>query len=846
MRYHIKDIAKIIGTRPAVLTDYTIDHLLIDSRRLSFPESTLFFAFKTYNNDGHRYIADLYRLRVRNFVVNKILPEFEQMKEANFLIVDDVLAALQQLAVQHRKRFDIPIIGITGSNGKTIVKELLYQLLRADFNIVRSPRSYNSQLGVPLSVWQLDAKHTLGIFEAGISQTNEMRKLRRMIAPVIGVITNIGEAHQENFTSFAQKGLEKLSLFSDCELIVFNADDQMVTHLLETACLSHRGLGWSRKDTDAPLYIESVDKQEDTTTINCVAMGIPYTYTVPFTDNATIENLIYCIAIVLYLKPSILKNIKYFADLEPVAMRLETKEGINHCQLINDTYNSDINSLDIALDFLQSRRGNNKLKCTVILSDILQSGMLQKILYHKVSELLKRKKIDRFIGIGPDLCANRKIFTMESSFYPTVEDFIGSASYKNFHHELILLKGSRIFHFERITELLEKKVHETILEVNLDAIIHNYNYFRSKLHPGTKMICMVKAFGYGAGSYELAKTLQEHCCDYLAVAVADEGEELRKEGIFIPIMVMNPEFSSFNKLFEFQLEPEVYNFRLLDALLKETRHRGITGFPIHIKIDTGMHRLGFQPEDMPELCDRLLNQNGLQVRSAFSHPAGSDSSVFDEFTLKQIQIFTEAVSVLETGLEYPVFKHFLNSAGIERFSDYQFDMVRLGIALYGIATNVATAPSNSPKGGELSPSVGGGGESFISSNLQPVSSLKTTILQIQRVRKGESIGYGRMSYVVRDSRIAILPIGYADGFSRRLSSGVGEVVFEGKRCPVIGNICMDTCMVDVTDTTAKEGDTVEIFGKELPVVEIAQKTGTIPYEILTSISPRVKRVYFRE
>ena len=835
MRYHIKEIAKIIGAKHAVLTDCTIDHLLTDSRTLSFPETSLFFAFKTRNNDGHRYIADLYRLRVRNFVVNSSLPEFEQMKDANFLIVDDVLAALHQLSVQHRKRFDIPVIGITGSNGKTIVKELLYQLLRSEFNIVRSPRSFNSQIGVPLSVWQIDSKHTLGIFEAGISQANEMRKLRHIIAPVIGVITNIGEAHQENFTSFAQKGLEKLSLFSDCELIVYNADDPLITHLLETACLSQRGLGWSRKDTDAPLFIKSIHKQEDTTTIHCVAMGIHYTYTVPFTDNAMIENLMYCIAIVLYLKPSILKNVRFFSDLESVAMRLETKEGINNCQLINDTYNSDINSLDIALDFLQSRRGDKKIKCTVILSDILQSGMLPKILYKKVAELLKRKKIDRFIGIGPDLCANSKLFALESDFYPSIEDFISSDPHKNFQHELILLKGSRIFHFERITELLEKKVHETILEVSLDAIIYNFNYCRSKLHPGVKTICMVKAFGYGAGSYELAKTLQEHCCDYLAVAVADEGEELRKEGISIPIMVMNPEFSSFNKLFEFQLEPEVYNFRLLDALLKETRHRGITGFPIHIKIDTGMHRLGFQPEDMPELCEKLQKQNGLQVLSAFSHPAGSDSSDFDEFTLKQIQLFTEAVGVLETGLGYSVLKHFLNSAGIERFPEYQFDMVRLGIALYGIETTVSSDKGSCPLA-----------FSSVSPILQPVSSLKTTILQIQQINAGESVGYSRMSYVRRDSRIAVLPIGYADGLNRRLSNGVGEVVIGGKRCPVIGNICMDTCMVDITDTTAKEGDSVEIFGKEMSVVEIAQKTGTIPYEILTSISPRVKRIYFWE
>ena len=819
MKYTIKDIAKIIASKHAILNDCLIDHLITDSRTLSFPESTLFFAIKTRRNDGHKYIVDLYHLRVRNFVVDVIFPEFETMENANFLIVDDVLAALQKLAVHHRKRFDIPVIGITGSNGKTIVKELLYQLLHSEFNIIRSPRSYNSQIGVPLSVWQMDTKHTLGIFEAGISQPNEMRKLRRMITPMIGIITNIGEAHQENFISTAQKGLEKILLFSDCELIVYNADAPLITHLLDTACLSHRGLGWSRKDADAPLYIESIQKQENTTVIQCVAMGITYTYIVPFTDDATLENLFHCIALILYLKPSVLENVRNFVDLEPVAMRLEVKEGMNGCRLINDTYNSDINSLDIALDFLQSRRGDKTMKSTVILSDILQSGKLSRLLYKKVSELLKHKKVDHLIGIGPDLKENSKLFTTESEFYLTVDDFILSPSFKRFRNELILLKGSRVFHFERITELLEKKVHETILEVNLDAIIHNYNHFRSILQPETKMVCMVKAFGYGMGSYELAKTLQEHCCDYLAVAVADEGEELRKEGISIPIMVMNPEFSSFNSLFEFQLEPEVYSFRLLDAMIKETKRRGITFYPIHIKIDTGMHRLGFHPNDMPELCERLRKQSSLRVISVFSHPAGSESAEHDEFTISQIKMFTKSVSELEDGLGYTFLKHFLNSAGIERFPEYQFDMVRLGISLYGIGS---------------------------ATNLQPVCSLKTTILQIQEIRSGDSVGYGRVGSVSRDSRIAVLPIGYADGLSRRLSNGVGAMVIGRKRCPIIGNICMDTCMVDVTDTDAKEGDNAIIFGKELPVSELAQMSSTIPYEILTSVSPRVKRIYFRE
>jgi alanine racemase len=823
MKYNIKEIAAIIEPSETVLrNDCAIGYLLTDSRTLSFPESTLFFALKTNSNDGHKYVAELYHLRVRNFVVSRMTAEFRAMTDANFLVVQNVLKALQQLAAHHRQQFDYPVIGITGSNGKTIVKELLYQILHNSFNIVRSPRSYNSQLGVPLSVWQMDRKHTLGIFEAGISQPDEMENLRRIIAPTIGIFTNVGKAHQENFTSAVQKCLEKLSLFNNCECIIYNADDEFVSNALDTACLSHKGLGWSRTDSNAPLVVQSVNRKEKTTEIQCIMFGVVRTFEIPFTDDASIENVIHCIALTLYLKPAIFGEMQIFSALEPVAMRLEVKKGINNCLLINDTYNSDINSLDIALDFMQSRRGRKKPKCTVILSDILQTGILPKSLYKRVEELLHQKNADRLIGIGRDLKEYGPAFGMKGEFYLTTDEFLRSKTIKSFHNELILLKGARMFHFEHITEMLEEKVHETILEVNLDALVGNYNYFRSRLQPETKITCMVKAFGYGAGAYELAKTLQDHHCDYLAVAVADEGRELRREGISIPIMVMNPEFSSFNNLFEFRLEPEVYGFKLLNALIKEAEHRGITSYPVHIKIDTGMHRLGFRPDEIPELCRRLANRSELHVCSVFSHLAGSDSTAHDDFTLHQIKTYTEAAAQLEKGLDYPVIKHVLNSAGIERFPEYQMDMVRLGIALYGIS-----ATGDSPQ-------------------LQTVSSLKTTILQITHVPAGDSVGYGRNSYVDRDSRIAVIPVGYADGLRRNLGNGVGRAVVLGKRCPIIGNICMDLCMIDVTDTDAQEGDEVEIFGKQMPVAEVAEKSGTIPYEILTSVSPRVKRIYYKE
>lgn len=822
MMYQIKEIAKVISARPAEWQDATVSLLLTDSRRLSIPEESLFFALKTKTNDGHRYIKDLYSLKVRNFVVSDILPEYSAMPDANFLVVKDTLRALQRLVTYHRKRFNIPVIGITGSNGKTVVKEFLYQLLRSEFNIVRSPRSYNSQIGVPLSVWEMNERHTLGIFEAGISQPDEMEYLQPIISPTIGVITSIGEAHQENFISMGQKCREKLQLFVDSDAIIYNGDDTLIADSVEASCLSHKAIIWSRTDTEAPLYIESIEKQADKTIIRCTLLGFERTYTIPFTDDASIENVIQCIAIMLYLKPTSVNDVEKFRRLEPVAMRLEVIEGINDCLLINDTYNSDINSLDIALDFQQSRKVGREMKTTLILSDILQSGTLPKSLYRKVSDLVSHRKVDRLIGIGKDLKEYEAFFpTKEKEFYTTTEEFLAQPLQQMFRNELILIKGSRRFHFERITERLVRKVHETTLEVNLDAIVHNFNFYRSRLNPETKMVCMVKASAYGAGSYELAKTLQEHRCDYLAVAVADEGEELRKAGITIPIMVMNPEFGSFNVLFENNLEPEVYSFRLLDAIIRETERRGITSYPIHIKVDTGMHRLGFQPGDMPAVCERLRQQSGVVARSVFSHLAGSDSSIFDDFTMEQIGKFQTAAKTLEEELEYKVIKHILNTAGIERFPQYQMDMVRLGIGLYGVSASGLRG-------------------------LRNVSTLKTTILQIQNVPKGDSIGYGRRSYVDRDSRIAIIPIGYADGLDRHFSNREGIVLINGQRCPIIGNICMDACMVDVTDIEAHEGDTVVIFGEGLEVNELSDRLHTIPYEILTSVSPRVKRVYYRE
>lgn len=821
MEYDIVSVARIIGAPSDGLGPGRISHLLTDSRRLSYPESTLFFALETAANDGHRYIGELYRLRVRYFVV-RYLPDNadRDLPEAVFLRVPDPLAALQQLAAAHRSRFTLPVVAITGSNGKTVTKEFLYQLLREDDNIVRSPRSYNSQTGVPLSVWETGPQHTLALFEAGISRPGEMERLERILRPDWGVFTGIGEAHQENFTGLEEKCREKLRLFRNAEGWVFNGDDPLVRRVAESENLMERARWWSRTDSRAPVYFPAVRIGEEETRIHYRTGNAEGEIRIPFTDEASIQDVLHAVALISVLRPQALLP-ERFARLEPVAMRLEVKQGRNNCLLINDTYNSDFNSLSIALDFQLSRRKARNYRTTLILSDLLQSGQSAGQLYERIAELLRHKPVERLIGIGPEISANAGRFTLPCSFYPDTDAFLRSAEFTGLQDELILLKGSRDFHFERLTERLEKKVHETILEVNLDAIVHNFNQYRARLAPRTKIVCMVKAFGYGAGSYELAKTLQDHRCDYLAVAVADEGVELRKEGITVPIIVMNPEFSSFNALFEYRLEPEVYSFRLLDALEREGAARGIAGYPVHLKVDTGMHRLGFAPEEMESVARRLQAGNVLAASSVFSHLAGSDSPEFDDFTHLQFERFGAAVRALESGLGHPVLKHILNSAGIERFPEKQYDMVRLGIGLYGVSA------SGQP-------------------GLRNVSTLKTTILQIRDIPAGDTVGYSRRTRLERDSRIAVIPIGYADGLDRHLSNRAGHVLVHGRRCPIVGNICMDACMIDVTGTEAREGDTVILFGDELPVSELSETLGTIPYEILTSVSPRVKRIYYRE
>ena len=840
MTYSIEKVATLIGARRYGDAETTIGWLLTDSRSLCFPEQTLFFALRTKRNDGHKYIDELYRRGVRNFVVES-LPSGEGLYEnANFLVVPSPLSALQRLAERHRDEFSIPVVGITGSNGKTWVKEWLYQLMMPSMKTTRSPKSYNSQIGVPLSVWLLNENTHIALFEAGISEPGEMLALHDIIQPTLGVFTSLGTAHQENFRSMDEKCMEKLQLFRDTEAIVYPSDDDTVSRCMRRSSYQGERIGWSRFSEKAPMFVRSVNTTHHPspithhpspithhpspiTHITYKYKGTEGEYSIPFIDEASIENSITCVATCLYLGLTPEEIAERTPHLEPIAMRLEVKEGQRGLTLINDSYNSDIQSLDIALDFMQRRPDPQGRRRTLILSDIYQSGESVQELYAQVSELAVKRGIDRFVGIGQKLSAHAdSIAVGQKWFFPDVAHFLQSGVFRSLHDEVVLLKGARSFGFERISELLEQKVHETILEVDLNAVVENLNYFRSFLKPETKMVCMIKADAYGAGAVEIAKTLQEHRVDYLAVAVADEGVELRKAGITQNIIVMNPEMTSFKTLFDYDLEPEVYSFRLMDALIRAARHQGITGWPVHIKFDTGMHRLGFEPDkDLDDLIDRLRHQSAIIPRSVFTHFVGSDSDDFDNFSRLQFERFDKASCQLQAAFSHKILRHIDNSAGIEHFPERQLDMCRLGIGLYGV-------------------------NPYTTSTLHPVSTLKTTILQLRHVPKEETVGYSRKGILTRDSIIAAIPIGYADGLNRRLGNRHCYCLVNGQKAEYVGNICMDVALIDVTDIPCREGDTVEIFGKNLPVTVLSGVLDTIAYEVLTGVSNRVKRVYFQD
>ena len=810
----MNEIAKIInGTLhsgiPVEITEYSID-----SRSVVTPEHTLFFALTGNNHNGHDYIRTLYTDGVRAFVISEFREEFNQLTGANFIVVENVLTALQQLAAHHRQHTQAEVIGITGSNGKTVVKEWLYQLLANDHVVYRSPRSYNSQVGVPLSLLGIDPKTEIAIIEAGISQKGEMQHLQQMIQPTIGIFTHLGDAHGENFASREEKLAEKAQLFTSCQWVIGQTGEAL--EYIKTRVPSTTSFLLWGEDPKADIHVKTMNIALGHREVQVTFGNKHFILDIPFPDIASYENCMNAVSILLLKQYSPDVITSRVQQLSAIAMRMEIKDGINNCTLVNDYYNSDPSSFQLALNILATQDASKER--VVILSDFMDTGKAGDDLYPSIAETLRQANISLFIGIGKHLSEHRHDFSANSRFYEDTEHFLRQEERDNFNNQIILIKGARAFQFEYIAGFLQKQSHSTILEVDLDAMVHNLNHFRSLTD--AHIAVMVKAFSYGSGSREIASLLQYHRVDYLMVAFADEGIELRAAGITIPIAVMNPEREAFDNMIMFNLEPEIYALDILEDFNRALNKHGIKRFPVHIKLNTGMNRSGFDEQDLPQLLEFFQTERSVYIRSMFSHLAGSDETVHDEFTLGQIHLVERMTERIQAQFNYKIWRHILNSAGIERFPQYHFDMVRLGIGLHGISATHA--------------------------NLQPVSSFKTYISSIRNVPADQSIGYGRKSYTTRPSRIAVIPVGYADGLNRHLSNRVGNVFIKGKRVPIIGNICMDTCMIDVTDTNATIGDEVEIFGKHILVTELSEQLGTIPYEILTGISHRVKRVYYKE
>ena len=822
----IENVLEVTGGR-IIDEDAIVSQLLTDSRSLTAPQETVFFALRTPNDDGHNYIPDLYDKGVRNFVVASDYFAPPECKAANYIAVESPLDALQSLAMFHRRRFrELPVIGITGSRGKTTVKEWLYQLLKDDYRIVRSPRSYNSQIGVPLSLWEIDNNTDLAIIEAGISTTGEMDNLQAMIRPTIGIITNLGSEHNDGFASMQQKAQEKAKILFNCDCIVYCADDPLVTHTIAPLVESDVALvtSWSRNHSEAPLQVDSTDRSERETTLHYTYNDEPGQVTIPFTADRDLDNAITCLAVLLHLDIDRDTIASRMAALTPVGTRLNVIEGANNCTVIVDSYTSDYYSLTPALNFMTRRAGNRP--CTVILSDLATESYSGDELYIRVSELLKTKRVNRLIGIGKDMCRYNQYFNdlPHARFFNDTQEFISDVARGDFEDETILIKGDPSFGFSQIIDLLEAKQHLTVMEVDLNALSHNFKFFKSLIKPSTKTIGMVKASGYGAGSYEIAKTLQDCGCDYLAVAVHDEGVDLRKASITMPIIVLNPNGVNYKAMFQYRLEPELYSLEMAHDLIKEGRKYGVQHFPVHIKIDSGMHRLGFTQEQLPELIDLLKEQDVITPASVFTHLSVADEPAQDEYTLMQFDYFDTCSEMLQQAFGHQLMRHMLNSSGTVRFPERQYEMVRIGIGLYGIRTLFDGSEDT----------------------LMPVSALRSIIISIKEWPAGTTVGYSRRGVLERDSRIATINIGYADGFDRHFGNGRVSMWVGGKLCPTVGNVCMDAVMIDVTGAPCKVGDTVEIFGEHVPIEQLSEARGTIPYELLTSVSPRVKRVYYRE
>lgn len=827
--YDLLTIAEKIGAyETTIRKNEPIEHILTDSRLLIDPQHTLFFAFRTNTGNGHKYIASLYQHGVRNFVVDAEEEVDERLiPKANVLYTHDTLKAIQRLAAAWRGEFTMPVVAITGSNGKTVTKEFAYQLFSQKYNIVRSPRSFNSQLGVPLSVLKMRKEDEMAIFEAGISQPAEMERLAHILDPTYGIFTNIGSAHQENFTDVEEKIDEKMLLFTGCKAIVYNGDCEEIAEGIARAHLQGKSYTWSMKRRDAHLFVEKIETFEERSLLHIEIAQEKHLLEIPFTDQASIEDILHCIVLGIAIDSSLLPTlIERAAHIEPVKMRMEVKEGNNDNIIINDTYSNDLNSLEIALEFLRQRATKNHLHKVIVLSDIRQSALTPKTLYRGIAEKIKKYDCDLFIGVGRELMRHNDFFEeTPTHFFPSSEALLASDIFDRMKESAILVKGARSYKFEQLVARIARKSNETTLEVNLLNMIENFRHYKRLLPRETKIMAMVKANAYGTGAYETARALEDAGVDMLAVAVADEGKELRKGGISVPIMVMDPGVSDIDMLIDHNLEPVVHSFQQFERIKKRIDKEGFDAFPIHIELDTGMHRLGFRPDEAAQLARCIRAQNILVVKSIFTHLAAAEDPNEDLFTKTQINRYEKACQTIAQQLGYNPIRHVLNTAGIERFTSHAFDMVRLGIGLYGVSAVASTA-------------------------LQPVIRLHSTLLQISNINPGESIGYNRRGLLPKGGRIGIIPIGYADGYDRRFGCGVGKVVIRGKVYPTIGSICMDTCMIDLSndaDNEVREGDEVTILGAEkgITLSEQAQAIGTIAYELIADLASRIKRVYIR-
>ncbi|HUW92346.1 MAG TPA: bifunctional UDP-N-acetylmuramoyl-tripeptide:D-alanyl-D-alanine ligase/alanine racemase [Bacteroidales bacterium] len=792
--------------------------IMTDNRSSGAGRDVLFIALRGPNHDGHSFISSLCGRGVCLFLVDTLPADTQVTAGATFIKVADTLEAFHRLAAWQRSNFHGKVIAVTGSAGKTIVKEWLAEALGTTVNVIRSPKSYNSQVGVPISLMNIDDRYEIAVIEAGISKPGEMERLASLIRPDTVVITNVGDAHGENFSGREAIASEKLKLASGAKLLIYNTDDQ---NIRKEVALHHSGIRaftWSLSSSDASLIVERRENEDNGVSLHCTYDAGNFSAAIPFSDGASTENAVSVIAACLtagMLQENIIAAVSV---LPAVAMRMEIKKGINGCTLIEDYYNSDPGSLVMALDFLRS---HSRSRSTLILSDFRQIGGDEKSLYGNVAAAIRHAGIDRFIGIGESLSGNRSLFGTGSAFYNTTAEFTETFRSFAFRDETILIKGARAFGFERISSLLEQQLHQTRFEIDMSAVVHNLNEFRRVLNPGTGIMAMVKAFAYGSGSAEIASLLEYHHICYFAVAYADEGAALREAGITTPVMVMNPDASVMELIIQQNLEPEIYSQESFESFLKAAVRHGLLHYPVHLKIDTGMHRLGFGQGDILSLAEKLQKEEHVRVVSVFSHLAASEDKRHDEFTHMQAARLISAAEILRQTVGYDFKMHLLNSAGICRFPKYQFDMVRTGIGLYGIG-------------------------SYEGLSLRHTGRFITSVSQVRIIPAGEPVSYGCNDSADHDRVIAVVPVGYADGLRRSMGNGRGFLFIAGRRVPTVGNICMDMCMADVTGMNVKTGDEAEVFGKNLPVEEMAMQCDTIPYEVLSSIPSRVKRVYISE